>query len=347
MYYVVRLAGINQREKHHVFPISWMRDSEVQLEKFVKNRINRNQVHLFFWSIEQNNSGEPDASIQPDFNLPIQNVFPPTNAGCYLGQPISFFCNYVEARAYVNGLRTVRPGLYNARRLGETPLPDLNQSNATNNSDSEHEDEEEEDSTDGSNNSQSISLGIVVRPESSNTSSNNNEEQENGLNDSTASFDELAVTSSSDGISDLLNDTNDGKSSENQNREISSSSNSAPANNNVCANEKKPELRSLDRVDLAEIDAILNDNDEAPGAVQGDVSHSNDNEDQVNDNGNGNDNVEANDEEDDVIEWTLVDGHFPGPVQYSCDHLLKRENDSITGRWAYNIVQVCTYKSTL
>lgn len=324
MYYVVRLANINQREKHHVFPISWMRNSNNQLEKFVKNRINRNQVHIFFWSNEKNDDGEPDASIQPNFDLPIQNTFPPTNNCCFLGQPLNFFCDYVVARAYMNGLRTLVPGLYNARRLGESPLPDLNQNTTAQSSDSE--DEDPENPINESSNDQPNNNDTTVQPDSSN---NLDEQQPINGDDSIASFDELAVSGSSDSmINHELSGTNDRNTSESRNDDVVSSSDSVPSNSNVCdETEKKPELHSLQRADVAEINAILNADDD------------------VEDNA-GEVNEASDDETDEQIEMVLVGGFFPRPVQYSCDNLLKREDDSISGNWAYNAIMVCIYTLT-
>lgn len=126
MYYVVYLANLEQDHKHVVFPISWMRESNIMLQKFVEQRINKNQMHVFFWSNEKNDDGKPNNNVQPNFNLPVEKKFPPVNDGCFLGQPVKFYCDYDEAIACQNRLRDVPPGLYNIVRMTEKPVPNLN-----------------------------------------------------------------------------------------------------------------------------------------------------------------------------------------------------------------------------
>lgn len=308
MYYVVRLAGIIEREKLQVFPIHWMRNSSIQLQKFVKNRINRNQVQLFYWSNEKNADGEPNMSVQPNFNLPTQNTFPPAIDGCFMGQPLDFFCNYADANAHMNRLRSTKPGLYNARRLAEAPLPDLNQNINEQNSDSDGENSESENPINDNNNVQSNNSTITEEP------------QPNERADSNTSFDELHVSSSSDGLPNHDSGvTNGGGAPEIQIDEVASSSSSIPSNNNVCEeNETKPELHSVQRVDLDEIITILND-------IEDDTR-------EVNEANGG--------ESEEEIEMVIINGVFPRPIH--CDDLLKREDDPISGNLAYNDApQVC------
>lgn len=90
MFFVVYLTEVVEGEKHHVFPIEWMRDSENQLEKFVRMAINCNQSHIFFWSNEKIASDQPDTSVQPNFNLPLETKFPPIGDACFLGKTVFF-----------------------------------------------------------------------------------------------------------------------------------------------------------------------------------------------------------------------------------------------------------------
>lgn len=291
MYYVVRLAGINQREKHHVFPVPWMRNSEAMLQRFVKNRINRNQVHIFFWSNEKNDDGEPNTIVEPNFNLPIQKVFPPTVNGCFFGQPVSFWCKYIDAVAEQNRLRNVEPAVYNARQLTEAPLPDLNQNIVE-------------------QNLENANANNIVEPNLENAHANNNIEP-NLENIENQGHGDSVVSSSLDD----LNNTNDVSS--NQKDDVSSS------NSVSCSeNEEKPELHLLQRADLAEINAILyaeisdSEEDGAEGAIGG--------------------------KSDDEVEIILLGSIFPQPVQYSCDGLIKRDEDTISGNLAYaDAPQVC------
>lgn len=325
MFYVARLAGVDKLGKHAVFPISWMRNSDVQLEKFVQNRINRNQVHIFFWSNEKNGDGEPSKDVQPDFGLPIQKTFPPAVDGCFYGQPVKFFCKYDDAVAYMNGLRTIEPGLYNVRRLTEAPLPELIQNTADQNSE------------DGNpnNNTQSNLSNIESEPP-------------NSQNDSVASFDQLVVSSSSDSVLDHeLNNTND--LPENQDDSVHSSSN--------VRDEFKPELHFTQRADLAEINNVLNSNNQETveeneaevneAEVDGaETNGAETNAAKVNaDKVNAAELIEENgsdSDDDDKVEMVILNGIFPQPVQYSSYGLIKREDDPISGNLAYDDApQVC------
>lgn len=294
MYYVVRLAGINQQRKHEVFPVLWMRNCEDQLEKFIERRINKNQVHIFFWSNEVNIHGEPNMDVQPNFDLPIQKTFPPGVDGCFYGQPIKFFCKYVDAVAHKNRLRSMEPGLYNVNRLFEAPLPDLNQKTVDPNSEDE-------------NSNDNIQTNL----------SNNEEEQPNDQDDSVASFDELFVSSSSDNVPNNES-TNTNEMSESHHA-VASSSNPVPCDTSVRdENEIKPELHLLQRADLAEINAFLNSDGE--DSAQEDVAEA----------------IEGNDSDSsDGIEFVVLSDNFPQPVQYSCDGLLKQEDDPVSGNVAY------------
>lgn len=125
MFYIVRLSGIKEVEKHYVFPINWMKDSNKQLEKFIRMRLNANQTHIFFWSNEKKTNGQPNDVVEPNFNLVPSNTFPPATNACYFGQPVYFYCDYEEAMRKVNELRSVEPAVYNSRRLLEKPVPDV------------------------------------------------------------------------------------------------------------------------------------------------------------------------------------------------------------------------------
>lgn len=295
MYYVVRLAGIKQCEKIYVFPISWMRNSGVQLEKFVANRINRNQIHIFFWSNETNENGSPNDDIQPNFDLPLQTTFPSAINACYYGQPIKFFCNYIDAVAYQNRLRQLAPGLYNTARLTEQPLPNLNQ-NTDNHDDDNHEpaaeDETHEPAAEDETHEQ-------AHPDSSNGNVESDDEHTTG--------------------NELVRPNSDAGNEANNESSVSSSDdvNDGPENsselieNEPGASTVKTELHLLQRADVNEVDAIINSEGE-----------------------------EVSDDSDGEIEFCVLDGTFPKPVQYSCDGLIKRENDPISENLAYDDVCV-------
>lgn len=295
MYYVVRLAGIKGQEKHHVFPVKWMRNSEIQLEKFIQNRINKNQVHIFFWSNAKKDNGEPDTDVQPNFELPIQNSFPPSTVGCFHGQPIHFFCNYVAAVAYKNGLRSVSPPLYNVRRLQEEPLPDLNQNvhdSSSKNDSFDHEDAHNNAEASLSNNEVEQSGHDTV--ENNNVEINSSNSQVEQSEDDTVSFlDQLFASHSS------ISDTND---------------NENPIDNEFHA-DIKTELHFNQRADLDEITSIFNaEKDDSEVAGAGGTHDS---------------------ESENEIEFVIINDNFPQPVQYSIDGLLKREDDPISGNLAY------------
>lgn len=185
-------------------------------------------------------------------------------------------------------------------------------------SDSEGEDSDSENAI-ANNSVQPDNSAVTVQ---TNNSNNTDEQQSNILADSSASFGELAVSSSSDNVSyHESNNTIDGDTSENRNDTVASSY--APSSSNVCDEvETKPVLHTLQRFDVAEINAILND----------DVS---------------NDGENSDDDGDDTIEMVIINGVFPRPVQYSCDNIIKREDDQISGNLAYNDgSQVCTYANS-
>lgn len=311
MYYVVHLAGLNQDHKHHVFPISWMRDSKIMLEKFVEKRINKNQVHVFFWSNEKNDDGKPNNNVQPNFNLPVQKKFPPATDGCFLGQPVKFYCDYDEAIACQNRLRDMPPGLYNIRRITEKPAPNLNKifTNQNANNPIENNDTEpvvndivEQQSNEVQNDAAPELNGNIV----ANPTENDNTEHVLNENDSMASFDELNVSCSSD-VSTYASNV-----SEIDRNDVTSSSNSTSANNGI---EVKPELHLNKRADLDGLNAILNDHFIIGG---GDAAEAN----------------EANDS-DSEVEFVILNDVFPKPVQYSCDGLMKQDDDPISGNLAF------------
>lgn len=225
--------------------------------------------------------------------MPIEKTFPPAANGCFLGQPVGFFCNYVDAVADTNRMRSMQPGLYNVNRLNEVPLPNLDQNT---------DGSESEDENPNNNSQQNVSDA--------------EEEQPNAHNDSSTSFDELAVSSSSDGVIDP--DPNNANKPEHQRDDVTSSTNPVPSCSNVRdENETKPVLHLLQRADVTGIDAILNDK-----------------------------NHDDEEEEEDEIEFVVVNGNFPRPVQYSCDGLIKRDDDPISGNLAYaDAPQVCIHIS--
>lgn len=293
MFYVVRLAGINGSEKHQVFPIAWMKDSDTQLEKFVKKSINRNLLHILFWSNEKNDAGEPVTSVQPNFDLPIQNSFPSASYGCFLGQPLNFFCDFADAVAYMNRMRPAVPGLYNARRLAEAPVPDLNQNVVDQNPAPET----------GNSNDDGRQIG-------GNDNGSENENSNGSLQSNGGNHTEV---SGSENLSD-----NGGNDNALDHGNAGSSAAVLPDSTTGEEIETKPQFHSLQRADVAEIDAILNgvaiDNDEentSGGEVDGVLP-------------------------DGVLEMVVINGKFPKPVKYSSDNMIKRENDPVSGNWAYN-----------
>lgn len=331
MYYVVYLVGINQKEKHAVFPASWLKDSEQQLQKFVKNRINRNQVHTFFWSNEKNSDGEPNTDVQPNFNLPQQKAFPPPIDGCFQGHTVEFFINYADAVAHVDGLRPVAPGLYNDKREKEAPLPDLNQNpvdptanmsqSAINEPVEENDTAESFDelavssSTDGVPNNDTV--GSIDLPENNEVViSNDLDENQHDAVD--------AMAQSSTDTTENIEVINSNNLAVNQNDSVASSSNDIHSGNVRDEVEIKPELHLLQRADVAEINAILNDNDSVVRSEE---------ENESSEEGSTSD----------VIEWVVLGESFPMPVQYSCDGLIKRDNDPVSGDIAYDTPQVCVF----
>lgn len=98
-----------------------------------------------------------------------------------------------------------------------------------------------------------------------------------------------------------------------------------PSGNNAPDVDVKPELHLLQRADIAEINAILND-EASESAEENEVNEENGNE------------------SDDDIEVVIIDVIFPQPVQYSSDDLLKRENDPVSGNLAFSDTsQVCIH----
>lgn len=61
--------------------IDWI--YELSPAKTLNNRINRNQKHLIFWS--------PNINRQPDFSLPISNVYFNDRDGMYRGKILKCF----------------------------------------------------------------------------------------------------------------------------------------------------------------------------------------------------------------------------------------------------------------
>lgn len=299
MYYIVRLAGIKERQKHYVFPVSWMRDCKSQLEKFVRNRINKNQLQLFFWSNKKNENGEPDDNIQPNFNLPIQNSFPSTVDGCYYGQPIDFLFEYTLACDKLSRYRPVVPGLYNETRMLEAPLPNLTQNISEQNAEGDNQQDE----------SNVSSSSDIPEHELSNAS----EGQEN-QNDAITSSSNLVTLGAcgnepNNDLAPLAGSS--GTSNQTHDSVPTNSINDLSAHNH----ESKPELHSLQRTDLVEIDAILNADQEERAEL-----------------------IYESDSDSD-IEIIIFNGVVPKPVQYS---ILKHENDPISGDWAYaEAPQVC------
>lgn len=360
MFYVVRLAGINQRDKHHVFPILWMKNGNVQLEKFVQNRINRNQIHVFFWSNETDDDGKPNTNVQPNFDLPIENVFPPTVDGCFLGQPVNFFCNYADAVTYKDRLRSMEPGLYNVRRLLETPLPDLNQ-NIVHEEDDSTENFSElavSSSSDGVSDHE-INESLPYNDDNSgavasNTDLNETEENINGADSATEHELNVSMPKNKKNVGDVassidLNETekNIGETDSATERELDNTIQANDAgivSSNPDLAETEKNVSNFDSGTNRELNESILTNTESRG-----------NADSTNENvlvkvemrvvrrtELAHINAISNESDDDIEMTVLGNGSFPMPVQYSHHQLLKRENDPISGNLACSEApQVC------
>lgn len=203
------------------------------------------------------------------------------------------------------------PAVYNARRLAETPLPDLNRND---NQEQPNQNPVQPDSTTNNNNNQN-QIQIQIQTNGSVLDSNRNngniqfDRQNDDDDDSDASFNELFVSTSSDSMPntelDNMNETPHIADAQNMN--------SASVNHS----ETKPTLRLLQRIDLVGINAILNYENGDHNAAE------------VNESGS---------ESGDEIDFVIMNGAFPRPVQYSSDMLIKRENDPISGNLAYDLV---------
>lgn len=82
MYFIVYLLESGTFE---VIPENWIRDMEPQREKFLNNGLNRNQMHVCFWTngtAARNQNGVIRLNFSPDFNVRFGNIFP--TDGCYL-----------------------------------------------------------------------------------------------------------------------------------------------------------------------------------------------------------------------------------------------------------------------
>lgn len=78
-----------------VIPESWLYDIENQKEKFFNTGLNANQLHICFWTDEQNARDSKGAILEtyaPNFNSSWTNEFP--DEGCYL-------CSIVKARGNI------------------------------------------------------------------------------------------------------------------------------------------------------------------------------------------------------------------------------------------------------
>lgn len=76
MFYVVYLKYANELI---VVPDHWLRDGQSSiLVKFINNGLNKNQLHLVFWSID-------GIHVAPNFDLNVAFEYPPLqNEACYL-----------------------------------------------------------------------------------------------------------------------------------------------------------------------------------------------------------------------------------------------------------------------
>lgn len=121
----------------------------------------------------------------------------------------------------------------------------------------------------------------------------------------------------------------------------------------------KPELHLLHHHDLAEVNAILGEIEESAAdenAANGNATEENHSrqpaklrEMRAIFNHDDNNRAEKNESEDDddKIEVVVLSGVFPLPIQYSCDGLLKRNDDPISGNLAFSDApQVCICLST-
>lgn len=89
MYYIIYLLDTQRFE---VVPENWIRDIETHYEKFLNNGLNKNQVHVCFWTNStavRDPNGVIRLDFAPDFNARLGSTFPAD--GCYL-------CKIIKAK---------------------------------------------------------------------------------------------------------------------------------------------------------------------------------------------------------------------------------------------------------
>lgn len=92
MYFIVYLLDSQTKI---VIPDHWIRDIETQREKFLNNGLNKNQIHVCFWtncSAARHPNGVIRLDFAPNFNAGFTNTFP--SEGCYKCQIIKAKGNF-------------------------------------------------------------------------------------------------------------------------------------------------------------------------------------------------------------------------------------------------------------
>lgn len=215
-------------------------------------------------------------------------------------------------------MRSVKPGVYNARRLNETPIPDINQNNTNNDcgdsdetnwDESSGSGEKEGDRSDDGNSEVNDEL-VIQNPSENGESAGRSDDENSKVNDepvlqnSSENGESVEPNRNESNVSSDVNLNHPNDSTEACEAVKSADIGPSLASNSNHNSEKndigdiKPVLHSMNRADLIEINAILNEND---------------------------------DSSDDEILFFGVDGSFPLPVQYSVDGMIKHEDDEISG----------------
>lgn len=83
MFYVIYLKNA---ARNVIVPQTWIFNYEIQMEKDMYFGVNPTQAVMCFYDpVAYNENGEPDKSVIPNFNMPVDEArFP--NRGCYKGK---------------------------------------------------------------------------------------------------------------------------------------------------------------------------------------------------------------------------------------------------------------------
>lgn len=90
MYYIVYIRSrCLKHGSFTVIPEGWIREFDMQKEKFLNKGLNSNQLHVCFWTHSErarNENGVIDQNFAPNWDAGFDNIFP--GEGCYLCQII-------------------------------------------------------------------------------------------------------------------------------------------------------------------------------------------------------------------------------------------------------------------